>query len=259
VSTLIAVMAAWVTGVGLVAFSVAAKLLDWRATTMMWPVTSPRLQVVLGPMPTMMIESFMVAFAIAPVSAQWRLAALGLLYSAYAMAALVLRGRPCACFGRTWVTRFSWGHAAACAVWAAILIGANMVTPSSATATLGAVMGGAIGATAGVAAGWRRWRAQQRVTDPAQVALVDHIVVYGSTGCPGCRGVWAQQDQLAAIAACPVDFQLVEDGQAMKQVGGVIPAAVGYDSRGTPVYGPVVGLTAIRNLLVSTTRTAVRP
>ncbi|MEE6261923.1 hypothetical protein [Plantactinospora sonchi] len=249
-------LAVWLVGLAVVAFSVPAKALDPRTTKLAWPITGRRLRTVLGPVPVGLAEAAVLVLALVPAFPRLRFAVLGLLYAGYAVASAAMRGRPCACFGRTLVTRFGWGHAGACAILAFALLAAALRTPPTVTATsLVALVAVAGGAGASMILWRRRQHAGQRATDPARIPHIQHIVVYGSTGCPGCRGVWAQREQLAAIAARPVEFRLLEEGQSVEQAGGAIPAAIGYDRDGAAVYGPVVGLTAIRGLLTATART----
>lgn len=249
-------LAVWLVGLSVVAFSVPAKALDPRTTKLAWPVTGRRLRTVLGPVPVGLAEAAVLVLALVPTSPRLRFVLLGLLYAGYAVASAAMRGRPCACFGRTLVTRFGWGHAGACAVLAFGLFAAALGTPPTTTATtLVALLAVVGGAGSSVVVWWRRRHAGRRATDPARIPHIQHIVVYGSTGCPGCRGVWAQREQLAAIAATPVEFRLLTEGESADQAGGAIPAAIGYDRDGTAVYGPVVGLTAIRGLLTATART----
>lgn len=251
------VLTIWLIGLAVVAFSVPAKALDPRTTKLAWPITGRWLRTVLGPTPVGLAEAAVLAFALVPVAPRLRFAVVGLLYAGYAVASAAMRGRPCACFGRALMTRFGWGHASACAVAAFALLAAAIAAPPSGTATtlvaLAAVVGGAGTATL---TWWLRQRASRRATDPARIPRIDHIVVYGSTGCPGCRGVWAQREQLSAIAVLPIEFRLLGEGESAAQAGGSIPAAIGYDGNDEAVYGPVVGLTAIRGLLTTSARTA---
>lgn len=249
-------LTAWSLAIAVVAASVVAKALDRSATRAAWPIRSTAWRRLLGPWQVVSGEVTVVLLALLPVPSRIRLLALAAVYASYAVAGVVLRGRPCACFGATFATRFGWRHAAVCAAAAALLVAGAAASLSIVDTTVAA----AAGAVAGLAVmGWahlrRRW-ARQRATDPAKLALVDHVVVYGSTGCPGCRGVWAQRDQLAALASCSVEFQLAPEKEAMVRAGGAIPAAVGYDRDGGPVFGPVVGLAAIREMFTGTTREA---
>jgi hypothetical protein len=252
------VLTVWAASVALVALAATAKLLAWNATRDAWPVDAPGLRTVLGPLPVTAAEIAAVLLAVAPLPAGVRLTGLGLLYATYAVASLLLRGRPCACFGQTFVTRFTAAHAVATAVAAvALLAGAAGGRPGGAAMSVTAALATLLGTVAALAGRLGRRRTEQRVADPAEVPPVDHVVVYGSPGCPGCRGVWAQKEQLLAIAACPVDFRLVSEEEAMRHAGGAIPAAIGYGPDGSQVFGPVAGLSAIRNLLVATDRQAV--
>jgi hypothetical protein len=248
------VLTAWSLAVAVVAASVLAKTVDWPATRAAWPVRSRAWRGLLGPWQVVSGEVAVVVLAMLPVDGRTRFLALATVYAGYAVAGVVLRGRPCACFGSTLATRFGWRHAAVCAAVAALLVTGALSPVSVRDASVVAVTG----AMAGVAVmGWARLRhvrSRRRATDPAKLTLVDHVVVYGSTGCPGCRGVWAQREQLAALASCSVEFRLVPEKEAMARAGGAIPAAVGYDRDGSPVFGPAVGLTAIRAMFTGDPR-----
>ncbi|TDV49949.1 hypothetical protein [Actinophytocola oryzae] len=248
------VLMGWSLAVAVVAASVLAKLVDWTATRAAWPVRSRRWRWLLGPGQVVSGEVVVVALTLLPLPGRSRLLVLAALYVGYAVAGLVLRGRPCACFGTTLATRFGWRHAALCAAVAALLGAGAFASPSTVDASVAAAAGIVVGVVAMSGVYLRRRVARQRITDPAKLALVDHVVVYGSTGCPGCRGVWAQRDQLAALASCDVAFELVSEKEAMARAGGAIPAAIGYDRHGDRVFGPAVGLAAIRAMFTGTTR-----
>jgi hypothetical protein len=83
-------LAAWVAGVGVLAFSVAAKLADWAATVARWPVSPSRLG---GPLIVTMAEAGVVLAAVAPVVTAPRFWAVAALYGGYAVASIRLRGR----------------------------------------------------------------------------------------------------------------------------------------------------------------------
>jgi hypothetical protein len=247
------VLAIWLAGVAVVTSSVLGKVIDWSATKAAWPIRSTAM---LGPWPVVSAEVLVIGFGMLPVAATVRLLALAGLYVAYAVAGVLLRGRPCACFGSTLATRFGWKHATLCALAAGLLAVGAAAPPPTVDTTVASVVAVVVGVAAMALAHRHRERRRRQATDPARLALVDHVVVYGSTGCPGCRGVWAQREQLTALAAYPVEFRLVGEKEAMIQAGGAIPAAIGYDPRGTPVFGPVAGLAAIQAMVSGTARDA---
>lgn len=248
------VLTVWSLAVAVIAASVSAKTVDWPATRAAWPVRSRVWRGLLGPWQVVSCEVAVVVLAMLPVDGRIRFLVLATMYAGYAMAGVVLRGRPCACFGRTLATRFGWRHATVCATAAAFLLAGALSPVSVRDASVAAGAGAVAGVAVMGLAQLRHVRTRRRATDPAKLALVDHVVVYGSTGCPGCRGVWAQREQLAALASCSVEFRLVPEQEAMARAGGAIPAAVGYDRDGSPVFGPAVGLTAIRAMLTGRSR-----
>jgi hypothetical protein len=249
-------LVAWSLAVAVVAASVLAKVLDWRSTRTSWPIRSRSWRRVLGPWQVVSGEVVVVVLTLLPGDTGVRFVVLAGLYAGYAVAGVVLHGRPCACFGTALATRFGWRHTAVCAVVAAILGAGAAASPSTWEATVAGAIGAAVGVAVLGLTHLRRSLARRRATDPAKLALVDHVVVYGSTGCPGCRGVWAQREQLAALAAYPVEFRLSDEKEAMAEVGGAIPAAIGYGPDGRAVFGPAVGLTAIRAMFTGEVREA---
>jgi hypothetical protein len=250
----VVVLMTWSLAVAVVAASVLAKVVDWAATRAAWPVRSRWWRWLLGPWQVVSCEMVVVVLALLPVPGRARFLVLAALYAGYAVAGLALSGRPCACFGTTLATRFGWRHAVVCAVATALLVTGGLSSVSILDTSVAAAAGVVAGvAVMGGAYLRRRWT-RRRTTDPAKLALVDHVVVYGSTGCPGCRGVWAQREQLAALASCDVAFQLLPEKEAMARAGGAIPAAVGYDRDGGRVFGPVAGLAAISAMFAGTAR-----
>jgi len=246
------VLVAWGLAVAVVAASVLAKVVDRAATRAAWPVRSGRW--LLGPSQVVSGEVVVLVLALLPVPSRARLLVLAAVYAGYAIAGLVLRGRPCACFGTTIATRFGWRHAVVCGAAAALLVAGAFASLSTSDTSVVAAAGVVVGVAVMGGAYQRRRSTRRRTTDPAKLALVDHVVVYGSPGCPGCRGVWAQREQLAALASCDVAFQLLPEKQAMARAGGAIPAAVGYDRDGGRVFGPVAGLAAISAMFAGTAR-----
>ncbi|MFC5723981.1 hypothetical protein ACFP1Z_27825 [Streptomyces gamaensis] len=243
-----------------VAFAVTAKLLDWPRTQLRWPVRG-RAAWLVGPVHVVVLETVVVLLVITPGGARPRCAVLAVLFLGYGVAAAVLRGRTCGCFGAGFTTRFGYGHAAACFLASGVLgAAAALVTVPAHTASLGAADAALTGAAVAAGLWWPRARAEQRATDPARIPLIERIVVYGSSDCPHCKGLWTHREQLAAISAHPVEFQLVDrlpGGEnarraALAEAGGAVPAAVGYRADGQRVYGPAVGTVPIRDLLRAT-------
>jgi hypothetical protein len=106
---------ALVGGVAVLALSFATKIADWAGTRALWPVTGAGRRIA-GPSQVMAVEGVVVAAALAPgTPVPARLGSIGLLFAAYALAALRLRGRRCACFGGWLPIRLSMAHVAACA------------------------------------------------------------------------------------------------------------------------------------------------
>lgn len=245
----------WAVGTGVLAFSVAAKVGHWSATGAAWPVTGPRLRRVASPAVATGAEIAVLVLSMAPIAAEPRLAVMGLLYGIYACAALGLRGRTCGCFGARLATRFTVGHAVACAVLSGLCL-AGLVTlqpaPERWTTSMVAITVTAIGLVAGLP--WWSWLRGNRKqgSPPIRGELIARIDVYGSNSCPVCTTLWDQQAYYRSFTSCPVAFRNVTAQQEPAIIGGGLPAAVGYDAEGEVVHGPVHGLPAIRELLAAT-------
>ncbi|RLU77133.1 hypothetical protein CTZ27_38195 [Streptomyces griseocarneus] len=249
-------------GLAVVAFSIAAKLLAWQRTVLAWPVHGPAAYLA-GPQQTIAAETAVTALAITPVSIHLRLTVLAALYLTYTVAALALRGRDCGCFGTALHTRFTYRHAGACAATAMLTAAAATHPAAQAdTTTASAFAAGLtlIGAATAAALRWPAARTQRRATDPANIPLIDHIIIYGTTNCPHCRGLWNQKPFLTALSGRPVTFHIIsqdttpDTGRQAPPLppGTPVPAAIGYNATNHPVYGPATGTTPIRDLLTAT-------
>jgi hypothetical protein len=249
-------------GVAALALSLAAKLADWAETRMLWPVTGAARRIA-GPAQVTAVEGLVVAAALAPVTpVSARLGAAGLLYAAYAGAALRLRGHRCACFG-SWVpTRFTAGHAAACA-GVAVLAGGGLIGGgpigggpggtgagaawlASFEAATGLVLAALVALTA-LAVGRVRGRAAAERARP--VAEVDHIVIFTAEHCGFCAALEAQRGRYAAMTDRPIEFRQADSDEDVQAAGGMFPAAVAYSADGRPVSAAAHGLAGIRDLL----------
>jgi hypothetical protein len=255
-ATIIA-LGGWAVGTGVLAFSVMAKLTHWSATTAAWPLTGPRLRRVVSPAVATGAEIGVLVLAMVPIAAQLRLAVMGLLYGVYACAAVGLRGRSCGCFGTRLRTRFTAGHAVACAAVAGLcLVGVAQPAPARSMASVVAMAATAIGLVAGLPWWSRLGRNQKRDSPPIRGELIARIEVYGTDACPVCTTLWDQQAYYRSFASCPVVFRKVTSAQEPAIVDGGVPAAVGYNAQGELLHGPVHGLPAIRDLLAATATTA---
>ncbi|MFE7115545.1 hypothetical protein ACFU99_08995 [Streptomyces sp. NPDC057654] len=235
--------AALVAGCGLMWVSVIAKLADRESTAVVWPVTG-RLRRLLGPHTVSAAECAAVAAMLAPLPVRLRLLLLTVCFSCYAVAAVVLRGRRCACFGSWSQTRFSMLHAAACAAVAALAWWGMLCGLPSPAATISA---GSSVALASAAAAWMWRRSAARVRPP--LSGIDRFVIYTSESCPYCSALEAQRSRYEALTDRPVEFRLADTDEAAEQAGRAFPAAVGYDADGIAVTEPVHGLAQIRDAL----------
>lgn len=270
-------------GVAVLALSLAAKLADWGETRVLWPVTGAGsgsgsgggsgfgggggggvVRWIAGPAQVTAVEGAVVAAALVPeLPVAVRLGSIGLLFAAYAVATLLLRGHRCACFG-SWVPgRFTLGHAAACAAVAVLACGGLFnagpewtTTTAAATteATAGLVLAALIALTALVAERVRGRAAAGRAT--ASPAEVDHIVIFTAESCGFCAALEAQRGRYEAMTECPVEFRRADSEEDAKAAGGGFPAAVAYGADGLPLSDPAHGLAGIRDLL---RRSAPRP
>ncbi|MCO6010359.1 hypothetical protein NE236_35885 [Actinoallomurus purpureus] len=240
-------------GVAVLALSIAAKLTDWETTRVMWPVTG-RPRALAGPAPVTVAEGLAVVAALAPAPVPARLALLGAVFAAYTIAALLMRGRRCACFGSWIPTRFTTAHAAGCAVVAVAAFVGILGPPRTWLACVQAAAG--LGA-AGAAVVWFRCRSGTgHVPAPADV---DHIVIFTAESCRYCAALEAQRDRYEAMADCPVRFRRADAEEEVEAAGGAFPAAVAYDANGTAISEAAHGLVAIRDLLRNATRPSHRP
>jgi len=209
---------------------------------------------IAGPVQVAVAEALVVVAMLVPLPVTARLGLTGAVFTAYAVAALLLRGHRCACFGSWIPTRFTTGHAAACAVAAALAFTAILGPPQVWAASTEAATGLALAALAAA------WFAHRASTDLAQApADVHHIVIFTAESCGFCTALEAQRDRYEAMADCPVEFRLAESEEDVKAVGGMFPAAVAYDADDLPVAEPVHGMAAIRDLLRRSTPDSHRP
>jgi hypothetical protein len=257
-------------GVAVLALSLAAKLADWAETRMLWPVTGAARRIA-GPVQVTAVESVVVAAALAPVTpVPARLASVGLLFAAYALVALRLRGHRCACFGSWLPTRFTGGHAAVCAGVAVLagggLLGAGATGPgrpggtgtgqawlASVEVSSGLILAALVALTA-LAVGQVRGRATADRARPA--AEVDHIVIFTAEDCAFCSALEAQRGRFEAMTDRPVEFRQADSDEDIRAAGGMFPAAVAYGADGRPVFAAAHGLAGIRDLLRRSTSAA---
>ncbi|WP_336320524.1 hypothetical protein [Streptomyces lavendofoliae] len=236
--------AAMAVGCGLLWLSLIAKVADREATAIMWPVTG-RFRQLLGPGTVSAAEALVVAAVFAPLPVAWRLLLLGACFTCYAMAATVLRGRRCACFGSWLPTRFSRWHAVGCGAIAALSLagafGGGLTAPLAT-----AVAVSSAGVASAVAAGlWWRLARQQ----PGPVLSIRRFVIFVTDSCPYCAALEAQRSRYEALTDKQVEFRRAATAEEAERAGKAFPAAVGYDADGVPVTEPVHGLSQIRDLL----------
>jgi hypothetical protein len=247
---------ALVGGVAVLALSFAAKLADWAATRVLWPVTGA-VRRIAGPGPVTAVEGLVVAAALAPVTpVPVRLGSIGSLFAAYALAALRLRGHRCACFGSWIPARFTAGHAVACA-GVAVPAGGGLLGGepggtgtgewlASVEAATGLVLAALVALTA-LAVGRLRGRAAADRARP--VTGVDRIVIFTAEACGFCAALEAQRDRYEAMTDRPVEFRQADSDEDVQAAGGMFPAAVAYGVDGAPVSAAAHGLAGIRDLL----------
>ena len=250
-------VAATAVGAGVLALSVAAKLADWEATRLVWPIRgwAGRLA---GPGVITVMEAALVVAALAPLPPRLRMTMVGLVFAAYAAAALALRGESCGCFGSWLPTRFNLTHVAGCLMVAVLCISAALAGgPPPPAATLSAAVAAGL-AAAGVTAVVVKRRARSpagRATTGRRDAplppaeAIARVVVYTSASCGFCRALEAQAGRYEAMAGCPLEFHPATTEADKDAAGGAFPAAVAYEAGGAAVYGPVHGLSPIRDLL----------
>lgn len=229
-------------GVAVLALSLAAKLMDWDTTRVTWPVTG-RLRTCAGPTQVTVVEGLVVATALVPCTVALRLGMLGAVFAAYAVAALVMRGRRCACFGSWIPTRFTAAHSAGCAAVGVFAFASTLGPPAIWVATAEAGAGLAVAAAA---VAWFRHRSAGHVEAPTDV---DHIVIFTAESCRYCAALEAQRDRYEAMADCPVEFRRADGEEDARAAGGAFPAAVAYGADGSAISEAAHGLAAIRDLL----------
>ena len=244
-------LAGWAAGVAVLAFAVVAKLSDWAQTRARWPVRSA----LAGPVPVTTVEAAVVVLAVLPVATAPRFGTVAVVYLAYAVAAVRLRGRDCACFGSL-ASRFTPWHAAGCVAVAALCVLGVAAPDPVTTATVAAVAAAGAGAVAALTARLLRG-ARLGAASAVDPARIDHVEIYGSDGCPVCAVLWDQQDYYRSFAGCAVTF--LKDGPGGSVPGGSgmpairrYPAAAAIGPDGSVVHGPVFGLGQIRDLLRAT-------
>ncbi|MEV5754782.1 hypothetical protein AB0L00_43830 [Actinoallomurus sp. NPDC052308] len=242
--TVLCAAAVLVGGVAVLALSVAAKLMDWETTRAVWPVTGG-LRALAGPTPVTVVEGLVAVTALLPAPVGVRLGLLGAVFAGYTVAALLMRGRRCACFGDWIPTRFTMTHAAGCAVVAVLalvgILGPPGVWAAGAQAGAGLIL-------ALVAAAWfRRRSAADGHAEPQ--ADVHRIVIFTTESCRYCAALEAQRDRYQAMADCPVEFRRADGDEEVRAAGGAFPAAVAYGADGSAVSEAAHGLAAIRDLL----------
>jgi hypothetical protein len=243
-------------GVAVLALSLAAKLADWDATSIMWPVTGA-LRRIAGPVQVTVFEGLVVVAVLMPLPVTARLALTSVVFTTYALAALLWRGQRCACFGSWIPTRFTMRHAAGCAVMAVLacigILGSRRAWAAAEAATAEAATGLVLAA---VVAAWLWHRAAaDRMRVPADI---HHIVIFTAESCGFCTALEAQRGRYEAMADCPVEFRHAESEQDAKTAGNVFPAAVAYGTDGIPVARPAHGLAGIRDLLRQSTSNSRR-
>ncbi|MEU5306949.1 hypothetical protein ACH4YO_42000 [Streptomyces noursei] len=231
------------TGCGLLWLSLVAKFTDRESTSIAWPVTG-RFGQLLGPVAVSMAEALLVAVLLAPLPVAVRLLSLAGCFSAYAAAAVVLRGRQCACFGGWLSTRFSTLHAVGCVGVAVLALAGVPGGLSPRAATVVAAVSVAVASIVAVVL-WRRAasHAGQAVRD------VRRFVIFTAESCTYCAALEAQRSRYEALTDKPVEFLQVDGEEDVERAGRMFPAAVGYDEDGVPVTEPVHGLSRIRDLL----------
>jgi hypothetical protein len=249
-------------GVAVLALSLAAKLADWAETGMLWPVTGAARRIA-GPAQVTAVEGVVVVAALAPVTpVPARIGSVGLLFAAYALAALRLRGRRCACFGGWLPTRFTVGHAAACA-GVAVLAGGGLMGGligggpggtgtgrawlASVEVAIGLVLAALVALTAVAVGRWRERAAPGHGRRPG--AEADHIVIFTAEDCGFCTALKAQRAHYEAMTDRPVEFRQADSDEDVRAAGGMFPAAVAYGADGRPVSAAAHGLAEIRDLL----------
>ncbi|GAA0320715.1 hypothetical protein NE235_18240 [Actinoallomurus spadix] len=243
-----------VSGVAVLALSVAAKLVDRETTRVVWPVTGG-LRRLAGPAQATAAEALVAVTALLPTPAGLRLGLLGAVFTTYTIAALLMRGRRCGCFGSWIPARFTTAHAAGCAVVAALALTGVLGPPG---VRLACAEAGAGLALAVVAAAWlrHRSRAAGHVEPPADVR---RIVIFTTESCRYCAALEAQRDRYQAMADCPVEFRRADTDEEVRAAGGAFPAAVAYGADGTAVADAAHGLAAIRDLLRHSAARSGRP
>lgn len=245
--------AALVGAVAVLALSLAAKLADWETTRIIWPV-SGALRRFAGPAQVAAAEGLVVVAVLVPLPVPARLGLTGAVFTAYALAALLLRGHRCACFGSWIPARFTAGHAAGCAAVAAPAFAGILGTPrpwvASAEACAGLVL-------AALAAAWLR---HCSAADRTRVAAdIHHIVIFTAESCGFCTALEAQRGRYEAMADCPVEFRIADSEADAQAAGSRFPAAVAYGMDDIPVSEPAHGMAAIRDLLRQSTLNSRRP
>ncbi len=238
-------LAGWAVGVAILAFAVVAKLSDWQQTNGRWPVKSA----LATPAVVTAVEVAAVLIAVLPLATSTRFIVIAVIYLAYAVAAVRLRGRDCACFGSRLTSRFTPWHAAGCAAVAALSALAAAVPGRSVLATTTAAAVAAVGGAAlAVVLHWT----QRGHIGGIDARHIDHVVIYGADGCSVCAMLWDQQDYYRSFAGCAVAFTKGgpdDDGSlAIRRY----PAALAIGPDGGVVHGPVFGLSQIRDLLRAT-------
>jgi hypothetical protein len=240
-------------GVAVLALSLAAKLAGWEATRAGWPVTGPGRRLA-GPAQVTAAESLVVATALAPLPVPVRTGLIAIVFAAYALAAVALRGHRCACFGSWIPTRFTWRHAAACAAIAGPAGGGMFGTEP---ASVGSAEAGGGLVLAVLLAGWLR-RRRAGAGDVRPPAEAEYIVIFTTESCGFCAALEAQRGRYEAMTACPVEFRQADSEEDVQAAGAVFPAAVAYGPDGLPVSGPAHGLAGIRDLLRRSTPPATK-
>ncbi|WP_209446405.1 hypothetical protein, partial [Streptomyces sp. MZ04] len=241
-------------GTGVLTLSVIAKLADWQATVSVWPVGG-RARLLAGPGVVTAGEAAVVAAALAPLPVGARLAVVGMVFAGYAVAAVVLRGRECGCFGGWLPSRFTLRHALACllgavACLAGAVAGPVPVTAASTAAVAGVAVAVAVAGRLHHAA--RRRRRRRRGAGPVgwpTAGSIDHVVIFTAASCGFCAALEAQQERYEAMAGCPLEFRNAATDEDKQAAGNAYPAAVAYDAAGSPVTAPAHGLADIRDLL----------
>jgi hypothetical protein len=240
-------LAGWAAGVAILAFAVVAKLSDWPETKGRWPVRSA----LATPTLVTAVEAAAVLAATLPLATMPRFIAVAVVYLCYAVTALTLRGRDCACFGSQLISRFTPWHAAGCAAVAVLSALAATSAVSVPAATTAAAAAAVVGAGTAVLP-WLLRQAQRGHAGAIDARHIDHIAIYGSDSCSVCAMLWDQQDYYRSFAGCAVAFRKGGQGDAGSIAIRRYPAAVAIGPDGSVVHGPVFGLSQIRDLLRAT-------